>query len=141
MQNDRKYHRKINCIIGMKCDLVILFIVHVNLLSFLLQISIDDSNVPKIAYEIRALLDLRTAYQLFRDDEVKRIQRFLALYAEDFNTTVWSVANKCTYLYLPEDHLSVRLKVVDGGNTDFVKIFGSNKPNNTDVFSKFSVCN
>lgn len=71
------------------------------------------------------MLDLKKAYQLFPDNEDSRMERFLDLYAEEFTDTVWSVADGCTYLYLPEDHLSVRLKVGNGSDVEFVKIFGT----------------
>lgn len=113
-------------------DIVIFININISIVNnSLFQISIDDSKVPSIKYEISAMLDLKKAFQLFPYNEDSRMESFLELYAEDFKDTVWSVADGCTYLYLPEDHLSVRLKVVNGSDIEYVKIFGTINKNST----------
>lgn len=99
------------------------------------QISIDDSNVPDVKYEVSAVSCLQDAYGLFPKNVDKRMESFLELYQKQYSTTTWSVADDCVVLYLPTDYISIRLKVAEGAQTEFVKIFSSNSnaPSTTGV--------
>lgn len=81
-------------------------------------------------FEISALQSLQEAYQLFPNDVDKRMNRFLNLFADQYNDTNWNVADNCSLLYLPGQTIGISLKVEDT-NTEFVKIFNSTQDNNS----------
>lgn len=66
---------------------------------------------------------MQESYQLYPNDEDERLTSFLKLFIEKYPSNTWTVANACTYLYLSDDYLSVRLKIVNTNTTEYIKIF------------------
>lgn len=97
------------------------------------QISIDDSQVPSVEYELNAVQYMQEAYQIFPNKDDERLNSFLNLFGKKYPLNNWTVAHGCTYLFLPNDYLSIRLKIEDqtANSTDYVKIFGSSKVKET----------
>lgn len=91
----------------------------------MLQISLSDSNVPNIEYNVNAVQALTAAYVLYPDNQQKRLQSYSELFGDKYNHTNWIVTDECscTVFYYPAEPSYIDLKVTDSNSTTIIKIF------------------